>query len=177
MLDGIKNIMRRRSLKKSASKTPTGITPLSKIHSAVAFIDVTDTSFDTCKMALQAFYRDYNIKGEIFFFDFRKIGKEERLITSIQTTVLAKDLNWYGKPNDEKIGLMLGSEPDLFISLVNNTEFPLEFMANCSGAKFKVGRKQLPGGVFDMIISDPSDKELSMLESFKGIRQYLSLIK
>ncbi len=170
-------MMRRRSLKKNASKVPTSITPMDKVHSAVAFIDVADTSFDACKMAIQAFYRDYNIKGDIFFLDLRKITKEERLITSIQTTVLLKDLNWYGKPSEEKISLMLGSEPDLFISLVNNTDFPIEFMANCSQAKFKVGRKQLPGGVFDMIILDPAGKELSMVESFKGMRQFLGKVK
>lgn len=176
MVEEIKDIFRRKGLKKHASQVPTALTPIKQVRSAVAFIDVSDTSFDACKMAIQSFYRDNDIKGDIFFFDFRKIGKGERLITSIQTTVLLKDLNWFGKPSEEKIGLMLGSNPDLFISLINNNEYPIEFMANCSQAKFKIGRKQLPNGVFDLVISDPPEKELSQLDSFKAIRAFLNKI-
>ena len=129
MVDSVKSFFRKKNLKKYSSTVPTGILPMDKVRSAVAFIDVEDTSFDACKIALQAFFRDYNIKGEIFFFDFRKIGNEERLITSITNTILKKDLDWSGKPNREKIDLMLGSEADLFISLIRSTDYTLEFMA------------------------------------------------
>ena len=82
MLDPVKNLMRRHYLKKNASDVPTGITPLRDIHSAVAFIDVEDTSFHDCKNRILQFYLDHKMKGEIFFFDFRKLGEGERLITS-----------------------------------------------------------------------------------------------
>ena len=177
MIDTIKNIFRKRYLKKFESKVPTCITPMSQIRSAVAFIDVEDTSFDACKIALQAFYREYGIKGEVFFFDFRKIGNEERLITSITNTVLKRDLDWCGKPSREKIDLMLGTEADLFISLIRGTEYPLEFMAKCSQAKFKVGRVQLPGNTFDLIVSDPADHPLNEKESFDAMRPFLAKIK
>ena len=177
MVDSVKSFFRKKYLKKFESKAPTGILPMSQVKSAVAFIDVEDTSFDACKIALQAFFRDYGIKGEIFFFDFRKIGSEERLITSITNTVLKKDLDWCGKPSREKIDLMLGTEADLFISLIRGTDYPLEFMAKCSQAKFKVGRIQLPGNTFDLIVSDPADRPLSEKESFDAMRQFLAKIK
>ena len=177
MVDSVKSFFRKKNLKKYSSTVPTGILPMDKVRSAVAFIDVEDTSFDACKIALQAFFRDYNIKGEIFFFDFRKIGNEERLITSITNTILKKDLDWSGKPNREKIDLMLGSEADLFISLIRTTDYTLEFMAKCSQAKFKVGRVQLPGNIFDLIVADPADKPLSELDSFLAMRQFLAKIK
>ena len=177
MSDPIRNIFRNRALKKFRSSVPTGITPLDQIHSAVAFIDVEDTSFDDCKEAILAFYREHEIKGEIFFFDFRKITSDELLITSIQTTVLKRDLNWIGRPNKEKINLMLGSDPDLFISLINGQDFPIEFMAACSKARFKIGRTQLKDHTFDLVLTDPKDKVLSQYEVFEELKQILSKIK
>ena len=73
MLEPVKEMLRRQSLKKNASTEPTGFVPLDKIRSAVAFIDVEDTSFNECKNALLIFFREHNIKGDIFFFDFRKL--------------------------------------------------------------------------------------------------------
>ena len=138
MLEGVKGFFRSRALAKYASTEPTRITPIGKIRSAVAFIDVEDTSFNECKVALMNFFRERNIKGDIFFFDFRKLTEGERLITSITTTVLRKDLNWYGRPAREKVDLMLEGEPDMFISLLRKSDFPIHFMAAASKAHFKV---------------------------------------
>ena len=177
MLDPVKNLMRRHSLKKNASDVPTAIVPLSKIHSAVAFIDVEDTSFHDCKNRIMNFYRQHNMKGEIFFFDFRKLGEGARLITSITTTVLKKDLNWFDKPDKEKVSIMLSGEPDLFISMVDKDDFPIEFMAKCCRAKFKIGRRQLPGDTCDMIFTDRPDKTTSQDEVFKKMIQILEKIQ
>lgn len=177
LTDNVKNIFRRHSLKKYSSTESTGLMPLSEVHSAVAFIDVVDTSFNECKQELLAFFRDNGIKGDIFFFDFRKLDQGERLITSITTTVLKKDLNWYGKPSQEKVNLMLEGEPDLFISLIPNADFPIEFMAKCSHAHFKAGRVQLPGKVFDLVVTDPAEKSLSEAEFFAELYKLLKRIK
>ncbi|MCR5244661.1 MAG: hypothetical protein K6C37_07975 [Bacteroidales bacterium] len=173
----IKNIFRRRILRKLDGKVETGIIPVSQVHTAVAFISVQDPSFDECKLKLQAFYRENKIKGEVFFFDFRKIGKGERLITSITTTILEKDLDWLGRPVKEKVDHMLGSHPDMFISLLPTNSFPLEYMAKCSEARFKIGRFDMPGNTFDLVITDPQDRSLSQSESFDEIKHFLSLIK
>lgn len=176
LLDAILDCFRRRALKKYASDRPTAIMPVRDVRTAIAFIDVEDPSFDACKAALQAFFRENGIKGDIFFFDFRKIGKEERLITSIQTTILRRDLNFFGKPRQEKVNLLLGTDADLFISLIRGTDFPIEFMAKCSRARFKIGRQQLPGDTFDMVVSEPADKVFSQEEVFAGVRNYLKHI-
>ena len=172
----LKEFFQRQSIRKSASVEPTGMMSLSAIHSAVAFIDVEDTSFNECKNALMTFFREHGIKGDIFFIDFRKLTEGERLITSITTTILKKDLNWYGRPSREKINLMLEGEPDMFLSLLPQTSYPLEFMAHSSRARFKVGRTQLEGDVFDLVVSDPADKKLSELEAFRGIEKILEKI-
>lgn len=153
------DFLRKNSLKKHSSKVETNIMPLSSIKSAVAFIDVEDTSFDACKNALMAFYRENNIKGDIFFFDFRKLSDTERLITSINTTILKKDLNFFGRPSKEKLSLMLEQQPDLFISLIDKDDYPIEYMAKCCDAKFKIGRRQLPNDVFDMVFTGTENED------------------
>lgn len=177
MLEPVKDMLRRHSLKKHASTEPTGFVPLEKIHSAVAFIDVEDTSFNECKNMLMIFFREHNIKGDIFFFDFRKLTEGERLITSITTTVLKKDLNWFGMPSREKVNLMLSGEPELFISLLPTTDYPLEFMAKCSRAHFKIGRQQLPDNVFDLVIKDPEDRRLSEAEVCRELIKFMDKIR
>ena len=52
----LKDFFQRRSLRKGASKVPTGLVPLKKVHSAVVFIDVEDTSFSYCKDAVSYFF-------------------------------------------------------------------------------------------------------------------------
>ena len=168
--------LRRYALRKAASPEPTGLLPLASLRSAVVFIDVEDTSFDNCKKSLQAFFRDRGIKGEIFFIDFRRLNKEERLITSITNTILRKDLNWFGKPAREKVALMLEGEPDLFISLVPRPSYALEYLATASRARFKVGRQQLPGGVFDLVAQDPAGTVLSEDDAFKAIVKFMEKI-
>lgn len=177
MLEFAKDIIRRSSLKKNTSTVETGFLPLSKIRSYVAVIDVEDTSFDACKTAIMNYFRSHNINGSVFFQDFRKIGSEDRLITSIQTTITKKDLDWLGRPNKYKMNVLREQNPDVFISLIKDPGFAVEYMARTSNARFKIGRKQLPGNLFDLVITDPSGKDLSQLQSFQAMKEYLNRIQ
>ena len=140
MFEFVKDIFRKSSLKKHASTVPTGILPLSQIKSYVAIIDVEDTTYDTCKSAILNYFRSMDIRGSVFFQDFRKIGSEDRLITSIQTTITKKDLDWLGRPNKYKLGVLDEQNPDLFISLIKEPDFAIEYMTKTSKARFKIGQ-------------------------------------
>ena len=177
IISAIKSFLRKRALKKFRSQEPTSMMPLSSIHSATALLDSEDTSFDECKLLLQNFFRENDIKGEIFFLDMKKLGSGERLITSITGTILRKDLNWFGRLSKEKTAQVSSCESDLFISLVNNDDFTVEFISAITPAKFKLGRKQLPGHIFDMVISDPSGRTLAEAEAFQAMKSYLDKIK
>ena len=142
---------------------------------------------DKAESDYQLYYVNYD-KGVIESEDFipdserkedmieeisRKIGSGERLITSITNTVLERDVNWYGKPSEEKMKLLENLNPELFISLIKGTDFPIEYMATCSRARFKIGRCQIPGRIFDMVVADAPGRETSQLEVFKGVKKYL----
>ena len=177
MFEFVKDIFRKSSLKKHASTVPTGILPLSQIKSYVAIIDVEDTTYDTCKSAILNYFRSMDIRGSVFFQDFRKIGSEDRLITSIQTTITKKDLDWLGRPNKYKLGVLDEQNPDLFISLIKEPDFAIEYMTKTSKARFKIGRKQMDGNLFDLVINDPAGKDISQLESWGAIKNFLGKIR
>lgn len=177
MFDFIKKFFRKSSLRKHSSTIPTEILPLGKIHSYVAIIDAEESTFDECKTAIMNFFRVHDIKGCVFFQDFRKIGSEDRLITSIQTTITKKDLDWIGRPSRYKLNVLEEQAPDLFISLIKNPDFAIEYMARTSKARFKIGRRQMSGNLFDLVISDPAGKNISQLESFTAIKSYLTKIR
>ena len=173
VVDTAISLVQRRSLKRHASHEETGILPLSQIRTSIAFLDVEDTSFDLCKNRIMAFWREHDIHGEIFFLDFRKLSEGERLITSINTTILRKDLNWFGRPGDDKIRLLNARQPDLLISTIREKNFAYEFLVTASNARFKIGRKQLPGRVFDVVLLEKDDKVLSEADAFANMARLM----
>ena len=170
-------LLRRYSLKKAASPVPTGILPLGALQSAIVLIDVTAPDFETCKNTVLMELRKRNIRPEVFFFDFRPLDKGERLITSVSNTILRKDLNWYGLPCQEKLDWARNLNPDLFLSLLPEPGFQMEMLVRNSPARFKVGRQQLPGKVFDLVVMDPESGPLTQTQAFQAILNLLETIR
>lgn len=179
MFDTIKNFFRKRRLNKVASKTPTGFLPLDKISSASFMLDVEEPGFDQLKEDILAWGRSSGIKVNICFLDFRRIGKEELLLTSIQTTVLKKDLDWLGYPVQEKMNDLNTEKTDLFVSMVDSEYPAIDFISKCANARFKIGRRGYEGHAFDMIISGNPTEDLRSDSKliFKAILQFLSKIQ
>ena len=179
MLDYIKNIFRKRALRKFISTEPTSLLPLSQIKTANVIIDVEESGFDILKEDILAWGRATGIEVSIYFFDFRKLGKNELLLTSINTTIIQKELNWFDMPSPAKVGMLLGEKSDLFISLVSNKNFPIEFVSKCAKARFKIGRYPFDGHVYDMTIAGSEVEELrsDSREIFAAITDFLKKIQ
>lgn len=176
MLDFIKKIFRKRYLRKAASNTATGLIPLSDIHSVALILDAEDNGSDECKDKAVAYFRSRGIRTSIFFFDFSKKSEDERQTTSLNNTILRKDLNWWGRPSEEKISMLMQDNADMLISLVDNDDFPVDCMAKCSVSRFKIGRRQLRGRTFDLVIEDSAEHCPTPLEAFNEITRYLESI-
>ena len=170
----IKEWLQQRSLRRHRSGVPTGIMPLDKVRTAVILIDVEDPSFDECKLAIQNFYRDTGIKGDIFFLDLRKLIESERLITSITNTVLRKDIDFLGRPSKQVTDQLNSFEADMFISLVDRDDFTLEYLCACCNAKFKIGRRELRGSIFDIVFR--AEDGASQLDVFNSMKPWLQKI-
>ena len=160
MFDQILKIFRKRKLKKFASDVPTSLLKISDIKTANVVIDVEEAGFDLLKEDILTWGRNNGIKVNIYFFDFRKLGTNELLLTSIQTTVIKRELNWFGMPPIEKVAPLIYENSDLFISLICNDRFPIRFVSNCSRARFKIGRYEYEGHPFNLIMSGSTGADL-----------------
>lgn len=179
MIDSILKIFRRKRLVKYASDVQTGFLPLSAISSVNVVIDVEEPDFDKLKDDILAWGKQIGLKVNIYFFDFRKISKDELLLTSIQTTIIKKELDWIGMPELGKIGNLLYEPSDLFISMVDNGNYPIEFLSKCTKARFKIGRCGFEGHAYDMIISgNPTEDLISdSRKIFAAIKDFLTKIR
>lgn len=160
MFDSIKNIFRKRKIGKFISNVPTGLIPMKDISSVNVIMDVEEPGFDLLKADIMSWARQAGVKINIYFFDFRRLDKEELLITSIQTTIIKKELDWIGTPEISKVMGLMGEKSDLLISLIDNGDFPIDFISKCTKARFKIGRHDYPGHAFDMIISGSQTADL-----------------
>lgn len=160
MLDTILDIFRKRKIKKFLSDVPTGLRPLREISTVNVIIDVEEPGFDVLKEDILAWGRANSLKVNIYFFDFRRLGKEELLLTSINTTILKKELDWMGTPEFSKVGALMYEPSDLLISLIDNGDYPIEFLSKCSKAKFKIGRYGFDGHVYDMVFTGNPTEDL-----------------
>ena len=178
MLDSIKDFFRKRALKKFISTEPTSLLPLSDIKTANVVIDVEEPGYDILKDDILAWGRATNIDVNIYFFDFRKLGKDELLLTSISTTIIQTELNWYDMPSPSKVGMLFREKSDLFISMIANSDFPIEFVSKCAKARFKIGRYPFEGHVYDMTMAGSDVEELrsDSREIFAAITDFLKKI-
>ena len=179
MFNYIVDIFRKQKIKKFASDVPTSLMKLSEIKTANVVIDVEEAGFDLLKEDILSWGRSNGIKINIYFFDFRKLATNELLLTSIQTTVIKKELNWFGMPPIEKVAPLIYENSDLFISLIDNAKFPINFVSHCSRAKFKIGRHEYAGHPFNLIISGSPTVDLrsDSREIFASITEFLIKIQ
>ena len=178
MFDKIKSIFRKRKISKFISDVPTGLLPMSEIKTVNVVVDVEEPGFDVLREQILDWGRKAGVKLNIYFFDFRKLDKTELLITSIQTTIIKKELDWIGTPDMSKVIGLLGEKSDLFISMIENADFPIEFISKCAKARFKIGRYGFPGHAYDMVISGSQTADLrsDSCRIFDGIVEYLNKI-
>ena len=178
MFDTLKNIFRKRKLNKFRSDVPTGLLPLKEISTVNVVLDVEEPGFDALRAKINDWGRASGLKLNIYFLDLRRLDKEELLLTSIQTTIIKKELDWVGTPDISKVMGLLGEKSDLFISMFDNNNFPIEFISKCARARFKIGRRRFPERVFDMVISGSQTADLrsDSCKVFDAIVEYLNKI-
>lgn len=179
MLDLILKFFRERKIRKFRSDIPTGFLPLEEIVNVNVVVDVEEPDFDLLKDDIMAWGKQYGKKVNIYFFDFRRLGKDELLLTSIQTTILRKELDWIGTPDFSKIGALLYEPSDLFISMIDNISFPIDFLSKCSKARFKIGRCGYEGNAYDMVMTGSPTEDLrsDSRRIFAAMAEFMTKIK
>lgn len=140
-------------VKKHASSVPTAMIPLSEIHRATVFVDNTDPDCEpTCRVV-----RKY----------FDSVGIPVNVICPQKWDVCI--FGWLKKKDT--------TNPDLFISLAYYDNFAAEYAARCSTARFKIGRMQLPGDIFDLVFTNPEGQLPLQHEAFEALSELLPKIQ
>lgn len=179
MFEGIKRFFRDRKLRKFASEMPTGFLPMSEIRTVNVVVDVEEPGFDLLREDVLSWGRSTGLKVNIYFFDFRKLGKDEILLTTIDKTLLRKGLDWLGTPNVAKLTNLFEEKSDLLISMIDNGDYPIEFLTKCAKARFKIGRYAFEGHAFDMVVTGAANEDLrsDSRRIFQEITDFLLKIK
>ena len=65
----------------------------------------------------------------------------------------------------------------VFLSLVPGCDWRLEYVVKRSRASFKIGRTQLPGEPFDLVVSDPASTSYPQTEVFARMMELVEGLK
>lgn len=149
---------RHRALSKYASCIPTGLHPLSRFKTAAVFLGFEERDSEDAKALAEEFFNSHNIEVHFYYNDSSSANRYGKLKSSEQ--------------NPDGI-----CEEDLFISMLDSTGFFIRFAAVSSRAITKIGRIQLPGDIFDIIVSGADNEDSKQTDSLRTIFDILSKIK
>lgn len=152
----IAKLIRRRLLRKRASTEPTSILPIDRISSATVYVGPSDEDKNELYWSIKDYF---GLKGiPVVILDYSP-----------------RQLNYLGYAKGAR---KCERTEDLFISLSSSPDdFAAEYDARVSRARFKVGAMQLPGDVFDLVVSVPEGVEANKYAVFEAVQEYFSKIR
>ena len=146
-------LVRKIAVKRHACTAPTCIMPIGDVKRAVVFVD-NDADADFAAKAVKKFFEAYGIPV---------------LIICPQKW----DINLFGWLKKPKLQEAADFNADLLISLAGVENFAAEHFVKCTPARFKVGRFELPGNVFDIVISNREHQLPRQPAAFEIVKEYL----
>ncbi len=154
-------LLRQIALQRNASHTPHSLCPLTRIHSATVLLDSSVEDAATARASVKQYFDYQGIPVRII----APAKGELDLLGTLRKKVR-------GPRAQEGSG-------ELFVSLADGPEcFFAEYEARCSHACFKVGRRQLSGEIYDMVVLAPENSAgVSQSAVFAEIKNYLNIIR
>jgi hypothetical protein len=154
------------SIRLHASKTPTGFVPLSKVHTAVVFVDADEPGVQALIDSVVKYFSSKGIKAGVFAVSAAKVPEQLK-----GAVVLGRrNVGWYGKPRRHgrrAVKTDLGEE--LFVNLFGRYNFTAEFCASASNASFKVARSHSSKGVYNMLVTSEGFDQNSVFTQMAGL--------
>lgn len=159
-LNPFKLIARRITLRKCASKVPTGLVPLSEIKTVTVYIERNSLDWSVTECKVHRFFEGKGIQVETVMMN-------------------SHDVDWLGRSRRSQSRKSIEGHEDLLISLLPVNSFALKYCAVSSHAKFKIGREQIRKNVFDLVVSDRTgdDDEGSQIAVFDYITELFSKLQ
>ena len=176
ILNFIKSIGRKYALAgKEKDSSKTGIIPLERIRTAAVFLDADVPGSVNRVKQIYDYFNKKGISATVFAISLGQQFFSEGMLKAV--FIHKENLSWCDCPKQGRRHPSLNVGEDLFISLLPVDSFPVEYAARCSGAQFKVGRKQLPGDVYDLVISEPAGVHVNQIQAFDNIMKFIEIIQ
>lgn len=164
----LSKLIRKRCLRISASRVPTGFIPIKEITKAVVFVDGCMDDCESVLKDIDAFFSVKGIKYKAFALNLAGNGYSGELAQKLYP----HDLNWFGRIKTSRKTPKIKYDEDLFISLLESPEcFAALQAAVSSNARFKLGRFR--DSTFDVVISGGEGAQQS---AFKTISNLLTKV-
>lgn len=170
----IKDLARRRAIRRNSSSVRTGIEPLSNISRVKIFLDAAGQDCVSCITAINAYFKPKGIETDIYVLSF---GEQVISEGTIKATFYHKrDINWYGRISTGKRTIQMEESEDMFLSLIPDDIFAVELAARSSNARFKAGRFQKKGNLYDLVVTDRDGVTATQSIAFTQITEILDKI-
>lgn len=169
----IKTLVRRKDLRKNGSRIPVRLMPLSDVRKATLFLDGTRADSSKLMDRARDFFRAYGVDLRIcatIFTANQPVSESRHDVTYIHKA----DLHWTGRQKSGERYRPIPQDGELFISLLFPDPYVVEYAAKCSRALFKVGRAQLDGGAYSLVVTCD---ELDQNEAFDAICEMLQKVR
>ena len=162
------------SNKKKKIKRKRGIYNFNTANTCgVVFNATTQEAFEKAR-AFVDFLKSKSIKVSAIGFVNSKEVKDFYRETIHYKYFSRKNTNWYGKPKNTNVDEFINKNFDLLIDLSLSNDYPLEYIAAMSIAKFKVGRFTSEQGDYDFMINISKNKTHDFL--IEQIAHYLTIL-
>lgn len=152
------------------------ILPMSRIKTAVVFLDTADDSWTEARKELLSFFLQHKIMADFYFIDTNTYKKGYGPTTNPEQTIYGEDFNIAEKVRSEKIYKLFSKMPDVLISLVNREHPGTEAIIRSCNSKYKIGRLEYKNNIYSLIVSDPRGKDCNQLDAWRAISGYLKAI-
>lgn len=139
-------------------------------------MDAGNQEFGKCRKNVMDFCKSNGINLHLQYIDLRKMKKDMQYNTELSETIVPNDLNWFGRPDPERISIIADNSYDLYICLSDSDSFCVEYISKCVKSKFKIGITPFENSPFDMTVSSPDGSNGQMAEIFNVIKNLIGKI-
>ncbi len=172
MFEALKAAMRRNDLRRHSSTTPTGMLPAEAVSSAAVLLPSEECTPELAG-AIRAWFVPRGVAVSVFAVSAdRRASAPEGVYL-----VLPRHLNCLGRVRRSGKVPPVYAEADMFVSLFEQDPFAVEYAARCSTARFKAGRSQLDGDVYDLVIQTPDGETAGAADAFGMLASLLEKIR
>lgn len=165
-----------KKVKVSEKDPGISVIPISRVKTAVVFLDTTDTSWMEARKQILDFFFQHKIIADFYFIDTNTYKKGFGPSTNPEQTLYGEDFNLNERARTEKVNTLFSKTPDMIISLINREHPGTESILRACNSKYKVGRMAYKKDFFSLIVSDPEGQAFNQSEAWETMGKYLKAI-